>query len=146
MVYQASADEVQPRFMRHGHAGGDFVEASKWNILQEKRGYVEMDVHLPQHLLNPFGQLFGGFTGTYVDMAAIYVVRTIYVGQPGYTRSHTVNMRIDYLEPVLGPRFRLVGELIKDGRSTCLVATSFFDFEGTRLVYAITTLRQQFGS
>ncbi|MCH2356576.1 MAG: hypothetical protein MK319_07915 [Pseudomonadales bacterium] len=56
--------------------------------------------------------------------------------------SATVNMRIDYFAPVLGPRFLLKGELIKDGRSTCLVATHFNDMQGNKLVYAITTLRK----
>jgi acyl-coenzyme A thioesterase PaaI-like protein len=130
--------------MRSGHAAGEFVEASKWKVLREEKGFVELDVHLPKQLLNPFGQLFGGFTGTYIDMVSIYVVRTLYAGQPGYTRSSTVNMRIDYLQPVLGPRFRLVGEAIKDGRSTCLTATKFLDNDHNLLVYAITTLRQQF--
>ena len=49
-------------------------------------------------------------------------------------------MRIDYFAPVLGPTFRLRGELINDGRTTCLVATHFLDLD--KLVYAITTLRK----
>jgi acyl-coenzyme A thioesterase PaaI-like protein len=130
--------------MRPGHAGGDFVEASQWKVVREERGVVELDVHLPERLLNPFGQLFGGFTGTYVDMASIYTVRTMYVGQPGYFRSSTINMRIDYLQPVLGPRFRLLGELIKDGRSTCLISTKFLGLDDTLMVYAITTMHQHF--
>jgi len=144
MLYEKISDHVRPRFMRPGHAAGEFVEASKWKVLREEKGLVELDVHLPKRLLNPFGQLFGGFTGTYIDMVSIYVVRTLYAGQPGYIRSSTVNMRIDYLQPVLGPRFRLVGEAIKDGRSTCLTATKIFDYDDNLLVYAITTLRQQF--
>jgi acyl-coenzyme A thioesterase PaaI-like protein len=131
-----------PVFLRPGHCAGDLVEASKWKILAESHGLVEVDAHLPTRLLNPRGQLFGGFTGTYVDMLAIWTVRTLYLDRPGFSWASTVNMRIDYLDPVMGPRLRLRGELIKDGKSTCLVAVTFFDEQGNKLVYAICTMRK----
>jgi acyl-coenzyme A thioesterase PaaI-like protein len=131
-----------PIFMKPGHSAGDLVESSKWKVLTEERGLVEVDVHLPAHLLNPRDQLFGGFTGTYVDMISIYTVRTLFTEESQFKWSSTVNMRIDYFAPVLGPRFLLRGELIKDGRSTCLIATHFTDMAGNKLVYAITTLKK----
>ena len=131
-----------PIFLKPGHNAGDLVESSKWKILREERGLVEVDAHLPDHLLNPRDQLFGGFTGTYVDMISIFTVRTLFKSQEDSKWSATVNMRIDYFAPVLGPRFLLKGELIKDGRTTCLVATHFTDIQGNKLVYAITTLRK----
>ncbi len=131
-----------PIFMRPGHNAGDLVEARKWKILREEPGLVEIDAHLPEHLLNPRKQLFGGFTGTYVDMVSIFTVRSLYPDKDGFQWAATVNMRIDYFEPVLGPRFILKGELINDGRSTALVACHFLDIEGNKLVYAITTLRK----
>jgi len=127
-------------FMRPGHCAGDLVEAAKWNILREERGLVEVDVHVPAHMLNPRQQLFGGFTGTYVDMISIYTARTLYDEQADFWAT-TINMRIDYLEPVMGPRMLLRGELIKEGKSTSLVATHFTDPAGNKMVYAITTLR-----
>jgi len=135
-------DDSQPIFMKPGHNAGDLVEASKWKIIREEHGLVEIDVHLPEHLQNPRKQLFGGFTGTYVDMISIYTVRTLFSDKHQFGWAATVNMRIDYLAPVLGPRFILRGELINEGRSTCLVASHFEDHEGNKLVYAITTLRK----
>ncbi len=135
-------DNSRPIFLKPGHNAGDLVESSKWKILREERGLVEVDAHLPEHLLNPRNQLFGGFTGTYVDMISIYTVRTLFASQQEFQWSATINMRIDYFAPVLRPRFLLKGELIQDGRSTCLVATHFTDMEGNKLVYAITTLRK----
>jgi len=142
---QAMTNETEldrPIFLKPGHNAGDLVEYSKWKILREERGLVEVDAHLPGHLLNPRDQLFGGFTGTYVDMISIFTVSTLLKTQEDFKWSATVNMRIDYFAPVLGPRFLLKGELIKDGRSTCLVATHFTDMDGNKLVYAITTLRK----
>ena len=135
-------NQEKPLFMKPGHCAGDLVEAFKWKILKEEPGLVELDVHLPDHLRNPRGQLFGGFTGTYIDIVAIYTVRTLFSGKPGFTWASTVNMRIDYLQPVVGDRFRLRGEVISDGRTTCLVSTCFLDEEDNKLVYAITTLRK----
>ena len=135
-------NQEKPIFMKPGHCAGDLVEAFDWNVLREEPGLVELDVHLPKHLLNPRGQLFGGFTGTYIDMVAIYTVRTLFADKSGFTWASTVNMRIDYLQPVVGPRFKLRGEVINEGRTTCLVATYFLDEEGDKLVYAITTLRK----
>lgn len=142
MTAEGGNGKEAPMFLKPGHNAGDLVEASKWKILKETPGLVEIDVHLPAHLLNPRDQLFGGFTGTYVDMVSIYTVRTLFTEGSEFKWSSTVNMRIDYFAPVMGPRFLLRGELIKDGRSTCLVATHFTDMEGNKLVYAITTLRK----
>jgi acyl-coenzyme A thioesterase PaaI-like protein len=132
----------RPIFMRPGHNAGDLVQAREWKILREERGLVEVEAHLPTRVLNPRGQLFGGFTGTYVDMIALYTCRTLNADKSASPWSATINMRIDYFAPVLGPRFRLLGELINDGRSTCLIATTFSSLEGEKLVYAITTLRK----
>ncbi len=132
----------RPLFMRPGHSAGELVEASEWKILREERGLVEVEAHLPSQVLNPRGQLFGGFTGTYVDMISLYTCRTLNEDSSASPWSATVNMRIDYFAPVLGPRFNLLGELINDGRSTCLIATTFSALDGEKLVYAITTLRK----
>lgn len=132
----------RPIFLKPGHNAGDLVESTKWEILREEKGLVEVEAHLPSHLLNPRQQLFGGFTGIYVDMISLYTCRTLFDDRRDFQWSATVNMRIDYFAPVLGPRFRLRGEAINDGKSTALVATHFIDLEGNKLVYAITTLRK----
>jgi acyl-coenzyme A thioesterase PaaI-like protein len=142
MTKESNADSRQPIFLKPGHNAGDLVESSKWKVLREEPGLVEVDAHLPAHLLNPRQQLFGGFTGIYVDMISSYAVRTLFAKQQEFQWATTVNMRIDYFAPVLGPRFLLRGELINDGRSTCLVAAHFTDMDGSKLVYAITTLRK----
>lgn len=129
-------------FLKPGHGAGDLLETARWKVLREERGLVEVDAHLPERVLNPRGQLFGGFTGTYVDMIAIWTARSHVEGHNEYRWSATVNMRIDYFAPVIGPRFVLRGEMINDGKSTCLVATTFEKPDGEKLVYAITTLRK----
>lgn len=132
----------KPVFLKPGHNAGDLLESYKWRVLREEPGFIQVDAHLPGHLLNPRGQLFGGFHGTYVDIVSLYVARTLFAEDNQFKWSSTVNMRIDYFAPVSGPRFQLLGEVINDGRTTCLVSTTFRDFDDKKLVYAITTLRK----
>ena len=135
-----SSERQPPIFMRPGHCAGDLLEAPDWKVIREEEGFIDLDVHVPTQVLNPRQQLFGGFTGTYVDMVALYTIRTLFPAREDYWIT-TINMRIDYLDPVLGPRVRLQGELINKGRSTSLVAVTFFDEAGNKLVYAMVTLR-----
>ena len=132
--------DSRPLFMRPGHCAGDLLGAAEWNVREERSGFVEIDADLPQQVMNPRKQLFGGFTGTYVDMIALYTVRTLFDAGEDYWIT-TVNMRIDYLAPVTGPVMRLQGELINQGRSTSLVAVRMLDQDGELQVYALVTLR-----
>lgn len=135
-----STHDQKPIFMRPGHCAGDLLEAPDWKIIREAEGLIDIDAHVPRQVLNPRDQLFGGFTGTYVDMVALYTIRTLFPRREDYWIT-TINMRIDYLDPVLGPRMRLQGELINKGRSTSLVSVTFFDEDNNKLVYALVTLR-----
>ena len=85
----------RPMFLKPGHNAGDLVESHKWKVLREELGMVEVDVHLPDHLLNPRNQLFGGFTGAYVDMVSIYAARTLFEETKEFQWAATVNKRID---------------------------------------------------
>ena len=116
---------------------------------------VECD--LPDQLKNPQGELFGGFTPTYVDFVAIQTVHTLDPGSrnPEAPRNWmvTINMRCDYFEPIMGPTFRVKGEMINQRGLTSLVSTTFYtdadggsvgivgSDDGTVAAYAITTLR-----
>ena len=125
-----------------GHNAGDLVESYKWAIIKEIPGELEVKAHLPERLLNPREQLFGGFHGVYVDLMSIYAARTLLTDAQPVRWSTTINMRIDYFAPVKGESFLLNSEVINDGKSTCLVATTFKSLEGVKLVYAIATLKK----
>src|SRR6266545_1894315 len=63
------------RLVGRGHPAGDFLEAWAWDLLDEAPGYLRIEAELPHHVRNPRGQLFGGFTPTYVDLLALFTVR-----------------------------------------------------------------------
>ncbi len=133
--------ERPDRLIGHGHPAGDFLEAYEWIVLSEGPGFLRLDVHLPDRAKNPLGTLFGGFTPTYVDLVALFTVRA---GRGGWGAGWlaTTNMRIDYFEPVRGPRFVIESELKKERGRLKFVETRFLDRDDTLLVFALTTMRE----
>jgi len=129
--------------MGRGHTAGDFLQAPEWRILAEREGYLELDIPLPDHVRNPRGQLFGGFAPTYVDLIALHTIRAGHREAPG-PRSWlaTVNMRVDFLEPVVEDRFIAESEVLHRRGRNVWVQTRFRDAEGRVLVSALTVLRE----
>ncbi|MCX8071739.1 MAG: PaaI family thioesterase [Candidatus Binatia bacterium] len=130
------------RLIGRGHPAGDFLEAYRWELLEEAPGLLRVRAHLPAHVKNPRGQLFGGFTPTYVDLIALLTVRA---GQPrdGWkTWLATTSMRLDYFEPIVGPQFLVESKLVKARGRTRAVETRFYDPEDTLAVFAFTLIRE----
>ena len=130
------------RLLGKGHPVGDFLEAHAWRLLERRPGYLRLDVHLPDHVRNARGVLFGGFTATYVDLVAVHTVRA---GEPrGAPRPWlaTVNLRVDYLEPVSEARFEIESEVVSRRGRISLVQTRFRDATGRLLVFALTTISE----
>ena len=85
--------------MGRGHPVGDFLEAHEWRVEDEREGFLRLRVHLPRQVRNPRGELFGGFTPTYVDLVALHTVRAGDRGRTGRWLT-TADMRVDYFSPV----------------------------------------------
>ena len=119
------------RLMGKGHPAGDFLEAHEWLILDEEEGYLRIEAHLPAQVLNPRGQLFGGFTGTYIDLMGLHTVRAgADRTDPSNPRRWmaTTNMRIDYFAPIVGPTFTIESRLQwARGRDRYVVTELFQD-------------------
>ena len=127
-----------------GHPAGDFLEAYEWSVLEERAGFLRIRAHLPKPVRNPRGQLFGGFTPTYVDLVALFTVRagTPQLASRARTWLATTNMRVDYFEPIVGPHFVIESRLVKRRGRTNFIETRFFDPADTLAVFALTTLRE----
>jgi acyl-coenzyme A thioesterase PaaI-like protein len=129
------------RIMGRGHHAGDFLQAYDWQVLEQRPGYLKLDAHLPEHLKNPRGQLFGGYTPTYVDLVALRTAAS--ARAPGEAASWltTLSMSVDYLEPIVDPRFVLEGEVIHRRKGIHLVEVRFRNHESSMLAFAVVTLR-----
>jgi acyl-coenzyme A thioesterase PaaI-like protein len=131
------------RLIGHGHPAGDFLEAHEWVVLERRPGFLRIDAHLPERVKNPRGQLFGGFTPAYVDLVALFTV--ISTRDPPHREAGwlaTTNIRVDYFEPVVGPRFVIESHLAKSRGRFRFVETRFMDDGGELLVFALTSLRE----
>ena len=129
-----------------GHGAGDILGAHLWRVIEESLGLLVVEVHLPDALKNPQGQLFGGFTPTYVDMVSLFTARAgVPVdddeAKPWLT---TINMRCDYFEPIVDDHFVIRGEVVNRRGRTVLVATKFFQDE-VMAAHAVTTIREMPG-
>jgi len=129
------------RLIGRGHVAGDFLEAWRWDVLEEAEGRLRLLAQLPDHVKNPRGQLFGGFTPTYVDVVALFTVRAGARDRRLRSWLATTNMRIDYFEPILGPEFVIESCVVKTRGRTHFVETRFLDPEPELAVFAVTTLR-----
>jgi acyl-coenzyme A thioesterase PaaI-like protein len=106
------AESPPGRLIGKGHPAGDFLETHDWDILEHRHDYLSIEAHLPHHVLNPMGQLFGGFTPTYVDLVVVLTVRPRRRTEGDSPRwLSTTNMRVDFVEPIVGPRFRIQSTL-----------------------------------
>jgi acyl-coenzyme A thioesterase PaaI-like protein len=117
------------------------LEAYDWPILEQRPGYLKLAAHLPEHLKNPRGQLFGGYTPTYVDLVALRTAAAARAPDEPATWLTTLSLRVDYLEPIVHERFVLEGEVIHRRRGTHLVEVRFRDDNGGLLAFAVVTLR-----
>jgi acyl-coenzyme A thioesterase PaaI-like protein len=131
------------RLLGRGHPAGDFLEAYDWSVLDERVGYLRIECGLPQRVKNPRGQLFGGFTPTYVDLVALMTVRAGPERLAGGPRRWlaTTSMRLDYFEPITGPHFVIESEREKQRGRTNFILTRFIQ-DGELAVLAATTLRE----
>jgi acyl-coenzyme A thioesterase PaaI-like protein len=119
------------RLVGRGHMAGDLLEAWDWVVLEKRAGYLRVDAGLPPQVRNPRGQLFGGFTPTYVDMVALFTVQLgmsggMEDGAPPRRWLATTHMSLDYFEPITGPRFVIESELEKQRGRIYKVLTRFF--------------------
>ena len=130
------------RLIGRGHPAGDFLEAYDWVVTLEEPGRLHLDVHIAPAVRNPLGQVFGGFAPTYVDLVALFTVRAT-LPRDGDSLKEvlaTANMRVDYMEPLVGPRFAIESQEIKQRGRNHYVETRFIQ-DGELALFAYTTLR-----
>jgi acyl-coenzyme A thioesterase PaaI-like protein len=128
--------------MGPGHPAGDLLDGPDWRVLEEGLGRLVVDVPLVALAKNFRGQLFGGFAPAYIDLIAL---RSVSAG--ARQRRHgwllTLNMRVEYLEPVEGPRFVIESRILNQRGRSYLIEVVFRDHAGKMLLFSTITLLEQ---
>jgi acyl-coenzyme A thioesterase PaaI-like protein len=128
--------------MGPGHPAGDFLEGPDWRVLHEEEGRLVVDVPLVEAVKNFKGHLFGGFAPTYIDLVAL---RTVSAGKREVPHGWllTMNLHVEYFEPVEGPRFVIESRVVKRRGRTIFVEVTFKDTAGKALLFSTTMLLEQ---
>jgi acyl-coenzyme A thioesterase PaaI-like protein len=133
------------RLVGRGHPVGDLLDAQAWQVLERSRERLRVRATLNDTVRNPRGELFGGFTPTYVDFFALHVFHAARdEGQPRRWLS-TANLRVDYFLPIHGPDFEMEGTVLNKSGRTGHVEVRFLDTEGRLCALAQATLIEQRG-
>ena len=127
--------------MRRGHTGGDLLEAYNWSLLEERSGFIKIKVHLPEHLKNPRGQLFGGYVPVYVDLIGLFAWYAGVRSDECLPWLATMNLSVDYLEPVTGV-FTVSAEVLARRKGNGWVNVIFESMEGKPLILAKVALHE----
>ncbi len=132
------------KLMGPGHPAGDFLNGPDWLVLEESDGRLLVDVPLVDAAKNFRGHLFGGFAPAYVDLIAL---RTVSAGTG--ERPHgwllTMNLNVEYFEPVSGPRFLIESRIVNRRGRTIFCEVTFRDptARDRILLFATTLLLEQ---
>jgi acyl-coenzyme A thioesterase PaaI-like protein len=137
---RAWATDDPARLVGRGHPVGDFLSAHEWHVLERAPGRLRVRATLSDAVRNPRGELFGGFTPTYVDFFALHVFHTSRA--PGEPRRWlaTANLRVDYFTPIHGPEFEMHGSVLHKSGRTGIIEVRFLDLDGSLCALAQATM------
>lgn len=137
-----STDDPQ-RLVGRGHPVGDALEAHEWRVLLREPGRLRIRARLPDRVMNPRGELFGGYTPTYADFFGLHVFHASRAeGAPRRWLS-TADLHVDFFAPIHGPEIEIEGRVIHKGGRTAHVQIEFFDDEGRLCALSQLTLIEQ---
>ena len=134
------ATDDPERLVGKGHPVGDYLDAPGWRVTFREPGRLRVRARLPDRVMNPRGELFGGFTPTYVDFFALHVFHS--AREPDAPRQWlaTADLRVDYFLPIHGPEMEMEGEILHRSGRTGHVQVRFIDDEGRLCALSQLTL------
>lgn len=147
------ADEILRRFSTDdparvvgpGHPIGDFLDAPGWRVLERGHGRLRVRASLPDRVMNPRGELFGGFTPTYADFFALHLYHTAREPEKPRHWLATADLRVDYFLPICGPEVEISGEILHRSGRTGHVLVRFSDDAGGLCAVSQLTLIERRG-
>lgn len=133
------------RLMGPGHPAGDFLDGPNWLVVEESRGRLVVDVPLVSAAKNFRGQLFGGFAPAYVDLVALRTVSAGLEPEQSHGWLVTLNLHVEYFEPIVGPRFVIESQVVNQRGRTTFVEARFRAAVSAEkvLLFATTLLLEQ---
>jgi acyl-coenzyme A thioesterase PaaI-like protein len=128
------------RLIRSGHPVGDFLDAPKWEVLERVDWRLRLRAGLPDQVMNPRGELFGGFTPTYVDFVSLHVYQLSQPADEPRSWLSTVSLHVEYFAPIRGPEFEIVAEVLQRRGRSAYTQTRFLSTDGDLCALGQATL------
>ncbi|HZY20636.1 MAG TPA: PaaI family thioesterase [Ramlibacter sp.] len=120
----AFADRVRVSFARQAAMGT--IGAS---LARVEPGEVEIAMAWAAGLTQQHGFLHGGVIAAALDSACGYAGSTLMPAEAGVL---TIEFKINFVAPALGQRFRMVGSVIKPGRTITVAEGRAYALDGAR--------------
>jgi uncharacterized protein (TIGR00369 family) len=99
------------------------------SIVDVRPGQVVIELPYAAHLTQQHGFLHGGIVGAALDSACGYAGSTLMPADVGVL---SIEYKINFLAPAKGQRFRMVGTVVKPGRTISVVEGRAWAIEGDR--------------
>jgi uncharacterized protein (TIGR00369 family) len=100
-------------------------------------GESHLEIETKEKHLQPYGMVHGGVCASLADAAIYWAVNSAMDENVGLT---TVEIKLNYLAPVLAGRLIAQGKCIKIGKSICLGEASVEDSKGNLVAHGTSTL------
>jgi uncharacterized protein (TIGR00369 family) len=98
-------------------------------MVRAEPGEVEVQLPWAAHLTQQHGFLHGGIIGAALDSACGYAGSTLMPAEVGVL---SIEYKINFVAPARGQRFRMVGTVVKPGRTITVVEGRAFAIEDGR--------------
>lgn len=107
-----------------------------WELidLDTERGVCDVYFHGREEMMNPGGNMQGGFITAMLDDAMSVAACII---QPVYGMAPTLQMTTNFLRPVPMEKLRARGEVVRAGRSAVHTHGELFNLDGKLLATAV---------
>lgn len=100
-------------------------------------GYSLVTFRIGKNHMNPFGGLHGGVYASAIDTAAYW---SAYCDLPEENGLVTIDLKVDFLSPVIQGNIHIKGQSIKSGKTIHLTEAKMFDENGRLLGHGTSKL------
>lgn len=116
---------------------GPFFRHMSMKVTEIGPGYSAVLMRVGKKHMNPFGGLHGGVYASAIDTAAYW---SAYCDLPEDSGLVTIDLKVDFLAPVLQEKIMINGQRIKSGKTICLAEAKMCDGNGKVLAHGTSKL------
>ena len=116
---------------------GPFFRHMSMMVTELGVGYSKVEAEIGGNHMNPFGALHGGVYSSVIDTAAYW---SAYCDLPEGQGLVSIDLKVDFLAPVLDQKVTVAGKRIKAGKTVYLAEGRMFDEKENLVAYGTSKL------